>query len=61
MIVKCNWKTCINCKKGICNRAAINLISFDYEENNEEECQGLMCNEYKYNPLWMDKGYSVDQ
>ncbi|WP_238860919.1 DUF1540 domain-containing protein [Clostridium sp. YIM B02569] len=60
MLVRCQWKTCINYKDGMCKAPAIELKSFDYEEDNEE-LEGLKCDSYKYDSFWMcEKGREVD-
>lgn len=60
MLIKCEWKTCINYKKGICKAAVIELESFDYEEEHEE-LEGLKCGSYKYDYFWMcDNGRQVN-
>lgn len=52
MLIKCSWKTCVNYKDGVCKAKAIELKSFDYEEDNEE-LEGLKCSAYKYDFFWM--------
>jgi hypothetical protein len=52
MLIKCSWKTCVNYKDGVCKAKAIELKSFDYEEDNEE-LEGLKCSAYKYDSFWM--------
>lgn len=60
MLIKCNWKTCINNKNEICKAETIELKSFDYEDDNEE-LEGLQCKSYKYDSFWMcPKGREVD-
>lgn len=60
MLVKCNWKTCRSYKDGMCKAEAIELESFDYEEENEE-LEGLKCSSYCYDPFWMEpRGREVD-
>jgi hypothetical protein len=52
--IKCDWKTCINCKDGKCQAESIELKSFDYEEE-KEELEGLKCTSYRYDSVWMCK------
>lgn len=60
LLVKCNWKTCKYYKDEMCKADAIELKSFDYEEENEE-LEGLKCSTYKYDSFWMcEKGREVD-
>lgn len=60
MSVKCQWKTCVNYKDGMCKAPAVELKSFDYEEEDEEK-EGLKCETYEYDPVWMEPvGRKVD-
>lgn len=60
MLVKCKWKTCKYYKDEMCKAEAIELSTFDYEENNEE-LEGLKCSAYKYDSFWMcENGREVD-
>ena len=60
MLVKCNWKTCKHYKDGMCKAKAIELKSFDYEEENEE-LEGLKCSSYEYDSFWnCERGGEVD-
>ena len=36
MLVKCNWKTCKSNKNEMCKADAIELKSFDYEEDDDD-------------------------
>lgn len=53
MVVKCAFKTCLYYKKGKCNRVLIELMSFDYINEENQESEGLECNGFKYNRDWM--------
>ncbi|OPJ58525.1 DUF1540 domain-containing protein [Clostridium chromiireducens] len=53
MVVKCAFKTCLYYNKGKCNRMCIELISFDYVDEKNEDIQGLSCKGFKYNSSWM--------
>ena len=60
MLIKCNWKTCKHYKNTMCKADAVELKSFDYEEDNEE-LEGLKCSSYKYDYFWMcENGREVD-
>lgn len=60
MLVKCNWKICKHNKDEMCKADAIELKSFDYEEDNEE-LEGLNCSSYEYDPFWdCERGREVD-
>ena len=53
IIVKCAFKTCLHYDKGKCNRILIELISFDYISEKNQEKEGLQCKGFKYNHNWM--------
>lgn len=60
-LIKCDWKTCVNNKDCMCRSEAIELNSFDYETEENEELEGLKCSSYKYDEFWMcDNGREVD-
>lgn len=58
MLVKCNWKTCIDYKNGFCGAPAIELKSFDYEDDEGVGQEGLLCSGYKYDTDWMKRSDS---
>ena len=53
MVVKCALKTCLYYNNGKCNRMFIELTSFDYIDEKNEENQGLLCKGFKYKGTWM--------
>lgn len=58
--VKCAWKTCKSHKDGYCNSdGEIELKSFDYNNEDDEEQEGLQCTGFQYDKDWMVRTTAV--
>jgi hypothetical protein len=56
LLVKCEAKTCINYREGMCQAEALEIKNFTwYSEEKKEEEDEMICNSYEYFINWMFK------